>query len=1020
MGAKGATGSRRAEEALVVAGLVLLLASLCGFAYLASSLSKLSSLCGGVQVVLACVGALLCLCLLGAVYWACALRRNAATHAARGAGGNAGDDDATAFLGVADDKGSRLAHSSGDHTELTSTVGDGGDGRPSARQWGQGQRQGRCKRACTPSKACFGKWTCCACTFLSVCTLWVVLGLYSSVASGTIPDTLSPLSFAGLSAPVTVKREANGVIHIAAETRSDAVFAQGVVHAQERLWQMEFQRRVGAGRLAEVAGSAALSIDKQMRTFGFYKAAEAAYGALSGTTKDFADAYAAGVNAYLNSNPHLPLEFWILGYSPEPWRPADSLVWAKLMSFDLSGNMNEELERYDLITLGRTMERIQQLMPPYDTSRYPIAIAPEDIQGGGALPPHRGGAAGDGAPVPLWDDVTDEWLRGAADAERSARRMEAEEPVAHESRRRGSGDDAGPFRHVSGAVRGRGWHVSNSNNWVVGPDLTESGQPLMCNDPHLQLMAPSIWILNHLEAHEEDMSVIGASFAGLPGVVIGHNKHISWAVTNTGADVQDLYIMEEQADHPGMYRYKGEWLPYNTSEEVFQVKGEANFTMTVRSSIYGPVVTDNGVSQGYAGAKALSLHWTSLMSDSVPDTTLEAFEGLNSGRNWEDFRRALSKYIAPSQNFIFARAGGGGNGTRFGYQMPGKIPMRVAGHTGAVPVPGNGDYDWQGFIDFDDLPRTADPKRGYVVTANNRITPENYKFNITVDWDAGSTGYRAARITELVEAGGSGASGKLTVQDMQRIQTDYGSYLMKVLVPFAVNMSDAALSADGIAARDMMKTMLVDAERPFDASIGSNATTVFETWYKHLCKLGGKETNSTYWTNGGFLVHALASDDSADGPDPACKDAGHHSCTAFAADALNTAGELLADGGSPPLWGEDTHLATFKHQVLGNSPLACLADRTTQHGGDRGTINVGHYSMDSKEFHQGAGPSYRGVYDLADLEQSVFLNPLGQSGNILSPHYDDLLEAWSNGTYLAMKTTGYTAAETQQMKPSQP
>jgi penicillin amidase len=427
----------------------------------------------------------------------------------------------------------------------------------------------------------------------------------------------------------------------------------------ERAWQMEFQRRVGQGRLSEVLGEATLPQDRFLRTWGFYRAAEAAYERLYPEEKEAVDAYAAGVNAFLASGAPLPPGFTLLGFRPEAWTGPDVLVWAKMMSFDLSGNWEEELKRHRLLARGVSPERLLELMPPYPEDA-PTILRAEDL------------------PLPI-------------------KREEAPSALLQMA----------PPRHMEA-----------SNNWVVAGSRTATGKPFLADDPHLRLQAPSLWFLMALEA--PGYRAIGASLPGVPGIVIGRNDRIAWGVTNVGADVQDLYLLEEAG---GGYRYKGQVRSYRVREERIRVKGGREEVFKVRETVYGPVITD---ALQDPPKTPMALRWVSLDPE---DHILMAFLGVNRARDWASFVAALRDYSAPSQNFVYADVEG-----HIGYIAPGKFPIRKAGHTGMVPVPGNGDWDWLGYRRPEEWPQVLDPPRGYIVTANHKVTPEGFPYALTYDW----------------------------------------------------------------------------------------------------------------------------------------------------------------------------------------------------------------------------------------------------------------------------------------------
>ncbi|WP_167481957.1 penicillin acylase family protein [Thermus caldilimi] len=735
--------------------------------------------------------------------------------------------------------------------------------------------------------------------------LGVVLAAYVTLRA-SLPQVEGRMVLKGLSAPVEVGRDAQGVVRIQAQTLKDLLFAQGFVHAQERLWQMEFQRRVGQGRLSEVLGEAALPQDRFLRTWGFYQAAKSAYARLYPEEKEAMDAYVAGVNAFLASGAPLPPEFRLLGFRPEPWTGPDVLVWAKMMSFDLSGNWEEELLRHRLLARGISKERLLELIPPYPEDA-PTIMQGEDLD----LPLKR-----EEAPAAL--------LRMA------------------------------PPRFLEA-----------SNNWVVAGSRTVTGKPFLANDPHLRLQAPSLWFLMALEA--PGYRVVGASLPGVPGIVIGRNNRIAWGVTNVGADVQDLYLLEDVGGRG--YRYKGQVVPYRVREERIRVKGGKEEVLRVRETLYGPVITD---ALQDPPKTPMALRWVSLDPE---DHILMAYLGINRAGNWQEFVAALNHYSAPSQNFVYADVEG-----NIGYIAPGKFPIRREGHTGMVPVPGNGEWDWQGYRKPEDWPRVLNPKEGFVVTANNKVTPEGFPYALTYDW---AEPYRAERIRELLLA-----KEKLSLEDMKAIQLDQKSLLYRDFRPILELLNP--LSERSRAWRERLLA--------WDGTMakGSEEALVFALWYTELTRLPAREVGEAFWDEPRYLLKALKEGDkNCDQPDTEYRE----SCLDFAALALERALDRK-EALRVRSWGE-VHRATFPHAVLTHTPLKRFTDRRVPFGGDRYTVNVGPF--DPETLLMSHGPSYRQIVDLAHPEASLFIHPMGQSGHFLSPHYADLLPLWAEGAYLPMR-----------------
>jgi penicillin amidase len=878
----------------------------------------------------------------------------------------------------------------------------------------------------------FGCWKTClvTCGILTLTFVSVGYMLFAYASSGRT----GPTSVLGLVSNAEVRLSEKGMLHIKAATKHDAFVAQGLLTAEMRLWQMEFQRRVGQGRLAEFVGELALPTDKMMRTLGFYEGAKRSFRDMDADARAALESYTAGVNAYLDSKPTLPLEMQLLGYSNmEPWSPEDSLVWTKLMSFDLSGNVNFELGSLNMLLKDISLNRIEELYPRFNTTRFPTVLTMDDIvKGENPAPTGRLDA------VSMFPD---------ASLKKFYEDLQKKVALHREDRLGLNLGHAGIGRLFT--TRGA------SNNWVVGGKMSKSNKPLLCNDPHLQLTAPSIWMMTHLDIEEIGQDLWGASFVGLPGIVIGRNAYIAWGVTNTAVDVQDLYILEENSDKT-MYNFQGKMVKYNFTTEVFKVRNGKTETLTVRTTEVGPVITDNGVVQTFRGGQKpesktdnpyafpMAFQWVST-DPRIPDTTFMAFNKINQAHNFSEFRDALRAYVAPAQNFIFADRKG-----NFGYQMPGKIPKRSPGHTGKLPVPAKGNFAWMKgsdgspytFMNFDDLPRTYNPPRGFVASANNQVCPTGFEkdgFLLSHDWDASLQGFRSRRITDMIEK--KSKSHLLTTEDMRDIQLDYHSGwhedFSSVFADLQTYHRELHLSDTG----KLWAKRLSD----FDGNmvVGSTKATVFAKFMIQLARVTDHETGNGAFFSANFLYKTFV------GPgDRACSTAleaagsgisSHRisgwtkersDCLVYAAKQLE---DIVKEGSSAPVskWGLDVHSARFTNQILHSTPVSCIGDIFVPHGGDSSTVNVGHID-DGEAMVQEEGPSYRQIIQLSELDEdsaenehnSRFLGPLGQSGDLFSPHYDDLAMAWSTGEYLRMDTSAQgewdneTIVETRILTPS--
>jgi len=755
------------------------------------------------------------------------------------------------------------------------------------------------------------------------------------------PQTDGTVQADGLQAEVTVIRDQWGVPHIYASNTHDLFFAQGYVHAQDRFWQMEFWRRIGSGRLAEILGESALDSDIFIRTLGWHRTAARELELLDDETRAVLEAYAEGVNAYISTHRgQLGLEFTILGLTgvevePEPWTPLNTVTWAKVMAWDLGGNMGDELLRAHIAARMGTGD-IGTLMPPYPDD-YPVIV------------PHP--------------------LTGAT--------LQAVPEAAFTTHVLGSGDDLG------------------SNNWTVAGSRTETGMPILANDPHLGIQMPSIWyeIGLHCEPVGPDCpyNVVGTSFASTPGIIIGHNDRIAWGVTNLGPDVQDLFIERVNPENPNQYEYQGEWVDMEIVREEIAVAGEDEpVVVFARITRHGPIINDvvGGAEKEWSfGWQPLALSWTALQ----PGTLLKSVLLLDRARNWEEFREALSCWDVPSQNFVYADVEG-----NIGYQAPGRIPIRASGD-GSIPVPGwTGEYEWVDYIPFDELPRAFNPPEGYIVTANNAVVGPDFPYFISMDW---APGYRARRIVELIEADPS-----LSLEDMQAIQGDSSPVWAQDVLPYL-----RSLSSD-----DPRLSQALDLLRSWDGQAvrDSAGAALFEAFRLHLVDLTfgdelGEQLLRRARGSGMVALLDFLPDpnspwfDNVDTPETETRDE-------IVLQALEEAVEELTETLGADMtrwrWG-DLHTATFENQSLGQSgigPIEALFNRgPVPVDGTIATVNNTGYSP-GNPYGVSIVPSYRQIIDLADFTRSVSMHTTGQSGHPFHRHYDDMIDPWRNIEYHPM------------------
>jgi penicillin amidase len=738
----------------------------------------------------------------------------------------------------------------------------------------------------------------------------------------SLPQIDGEIAVAGLHDAVRIARDADGVPLIAAKDDADAAFGLGFAHAQDRLFQMELQRRYGAGRLAEIFGAQALPVDRQMRVLGLYRSAAAAFPKLSEPARRALEAYSAGVNAFLATrHGALPPEFLLLRFAPEPWRPADSLVWGKLMDLELTGNYRGELLR---ARLARTIsaDDLAFLYPSY----------PKD------------------APTTL----------------------AALEPIYQQL----------PLQRLYAALPDRvGLHFA-SNNWVVDGAHSDSGKPVLANDPHLRFGEPGFWYLARLRTPEREIA--GGTAAGAPFVVIGHNDKIAWGFTTTGSDVEDLFIEKIDPTDPGRYLTPDGSVAFAVRQETIAVKGAAAEALTVRSTRHGPVLSDALPTGTADSGYVLALETTFLGDD---DTSAEALWRMNRAADWNGFRGAFQDFVAAQQNVVFADTGG-----TIGFLAPARIPIRKSGN-GWMPAPGwTGEYDWTGTVPFDALPQGVNPKSGRFVSANNKIVPDGYPYFLSRDWDVPN---RAERIEErLADAP------QQSQEASASIQADTLSIMARQLVPLMTAIAPPSADAKDAVARLRQWDFRMDREKV--------EPLIFTAWLRNFtaavlfARLG--EAAEDYWDFRPQVMETILRerpDWCSDPKSPPAKD-----CNARLEATLDaTLAELRRNYGTDMAawnWGR-AHIAEFPNPVFDRIWL--LRDWfhvAISSPGGNDTVNRGPSAIRDKAhpFVQRFGAGLRIVTDLASPADSWMIATPGQSGNPLSPHFSDLVERWRDFRYL--------------------
>ncbi len=830
----------------------------------------------------------------------------------------------------------------------------------------------------------------------------VVSGLLTWITARAFPQAGGTLRLAGLHAPVQVMRDANGIAQIIADDPHDLFMAQGYLHAQERIWQMEVWRHIGAGRLAELFGPTALERDRFIRTLGWRQAGQRDLDATSADTRAALQAYADGVNGWIDQHRgSLGLPFVLEGltfgkggglggYDPEPWTPLDSTTWSKVQAWNLGGNLDREIFRLRVDARLDDGRLTDALFPPYPANG-PVEIPAVSLHPGRTATvvsgPTRTTAAGPG--------VADGWRRLGAIAS---------------SLLAGTGLDASGGGGMDDGI--------GSNNWVVAPSKSATGHALLANDPHLGLDMPSVWYMNGLHCRTVGPAcpydVVGVSFPGVPAVILGHNARIAWGATNVGPDVQDLFEEKVDPGDPGHYLFRNASVPFTVRHETIHVANGPDVGIDVRSTGHGPVISDVDDRLKASGA-LYSLRWTAIAE---PDQLVDTFFALDRAANWEDFRAALSVYGTPSQNFIYADVDG-----HIGLQVPGRIPIRQdAADRGDRPVPGwDGLHEWLGYARYDDLPRSFDPPSGRIVTANAAPVEPAFPIYLGRDWDPG---YRAQRITDLLD--GAASSGGVTLETMRSIQTD-----TKVgRAALVVGHLDVAGPATEDGRTVLQRIRAWDGTCTVESQ-GCAAYMTFE--YRLLRGIFDDELGNDLARdyNGGSpswqALIALLGDPTATWWDDRSTPDRHETLPDVVSAALDAAGAALrAELGDPGgwTWGR-LHTITFQEATLGQGGLGPLNSYLNRGSypvaGAAGAVDNTYYQFrtayqdpSDPAYRPGGlkavfdvtnGPSYRLAIDMGDLDGAGIVITTGQAGNPFDRHYGDLIDAWLAGGQVPLPFT---------------
>ncbi len=790
-----------------------------------------------------------------------------------------------------------------------------------------------------------------------------------------LPDHEVDVSGLPLTDFVEVIRDDRGIPHIYGTNVDDILFAQGYVHAQDRFWQLEFWSHLSTGRLASLIGEPGVGADLLFRTFGFNRVALEEYENLPPEFKQDLINYTSGINAYIESRPqnrlsleHFFLQFLNADYKVGKYEPHYPLAWAKMMAYDLNGNFQQEIRNSK--TFNTLNPDIAELLTPPYPEEHPYIV--EEWEG-------KGSFASLGKPSNIKQIYQSVFIKYVT------KDLQTNQSLG-------------------------------SNSWAISGEHTDSGLPLLANDPHLSVQLPAIWYENGLHCYPKnrdcELDVVGFSFAGSPYIVIGHNSYIAWGFTNMGPDVQDLFIEKINPSNPNQYEVDGEWKDMDRVTEIIEVAGSEPIIIEVRSTHHGPIVSDrsypinlNPEEDQFSFADearielpdnfSVSLSWPAL----IPGSTFVGIRDFNYAKNWDEFREASRLFDVPAQNLLYADIDG-----NIAYQSPGKLPIRADGLLGDLPIAGwLSENDWLGFVPFEELPYTINPSSGYIITANQSVHPEQPWPNYY------ARGYRAEAIERVIN---QYISQKIGVEDMEAMQINNYDYSAAYILPYVFNN----VYVDSNVLTSMKEWAI--SENKFEMNIDSSGAAAWAVFYKHLAEQTFEELVVTDKLGNEISLQPGNSDSTSEIFRTLLKDPNH-----IIWDDINTSQKenltdilertlVLADESIVLLfgtedydkwsWGE-IHTITYPTNLLGEAGIPILTNIVNigpvEAGGSSFAINSTDWGF-GDDFTIGSYPSMRMVVDLSNFDNSLTVLPSGQSGHVMSKYYDDQVDNWiSNNMY---------------------
>jgi penicillin amidase len=767
--------------------------------------------------------------------------------------------------------------------------------------------------------------------------------IYQTRLSSALPQLNGVETVLNISNSISIKRDQYGVPYIRAKSPSDVYFAMGYVHAQDRLWQLEVQRRISNGTLSEIFGKASLHHDIWIKTLRIYEAAEAALVHLSPEAVESLEAYSNGINQWLVNHENLPIEFQIHNIEATPWTPIDSIAWVKMFALNLSGDFQSELTKM-IAAKYLSTEQQHIFFPEMKSKTYEASQGEID---------------------------TLEYLLGRT-------------------------------KELENRFKIGGLHVG-SNAWVVSGEHTESGLPLLANDPHLGLQIPSIWY--PANQHGGELNAKGMSLVGLPVIIFGQNEHIAWGGTSMGADVQDLFYLPMDPEYPKEFLYEGAWQNFNEQNHEIKVKQDfpsklrepfAPLEIQTRHTKFGPVISD-----AVAGTEnAMILRWTALDDK---DTTYEAFFKLNYAENWEQFRQATSYHIAPALNLLYADID-----NNIGLQGVGRVPIRKQGHGDTPVIVQHAPDSWQGYIPFDEMPYQYNPASGFIINANDANVDNSYPYFISNNF---ALPYRANRIRELLNTK-IVAGVPLTAEAMQAIQADVKDLSVNSLQTEMLHLESSNHYIDS-EIKQLKQALSYVKNWNGVADKESVGATIYYIWLKTIRKEMFQDELAGHWNarDENNLLRSFKNKPSSDAiaqliktKDGICdnvKTRYTETCDDILftslRDSVGQLDQLFGKDISDWQWGS-AQTTVYAHQPFSQQKiLRSIFERRVPSGGSPHTVDVAGSQFDEfKGYQKNFGAGFRFIIELQNSTANFhYLNSTGQSGHLISPLYDDTIEKFA-------------------------